>query len=211
MSTSFGPFAAGNGLEHVLRSRETDFIVDGERGLPVAERPVQHEAAIDLHGAAEMHRPLAQLGIGERNIDLLEERGQRHVRRLVDDDAERAVLVVLADVRQRVRKVRVRHRRHGDQEVMREIGGRGPHGVGHSRNCKRRPLSAQLADPAGARQSSAPPPSIATFQLPSIGGTGATPASQLLLFVLARFLEFGNELLLQVGRRLLVMRELHRP
>ena len=86
---------------------------------------MQHEAAIDLHGAAEMHRPLAQLGVGERDVDLLEQRGERHVRRLVDDDAERAVLVVLADVRQRVRKMRVRHRRHGDQEVMREIGGRG--------------------------------------------------------------------------------------
>jgi hypothetical protein len=40
--------------------------------LPIAERPVQHEAAIDLHRSAEMHRRLAQRKIGQRNIDLLE-------------------------------------------------------------------------------------------------------------------------------------------
>ena len=60
----------------------------------------------------------------ERNVDLLEQRRQRHVDRLVDDDAERAVRVVLADVGQRVRKMRIGHGGHGDQEVMRQIDGR---------------------------------------------------------------------------------------
>ena len=108
---------------------------------------MQHEAAIDLHRAAEMHRAFAQPGVVERDVDLLEQRGQRHVGRLVDDDAERAVLVVLADVGERVRKMRIRHRRHGDQEVMREIGGRG-HGVTHGCNCKRRSPLGTIGAPA---------------------------------------------------------------
>ena len=137
--------AARDRLEHVLRRREADVVVDGERGLPVAERPVQHEPAVDLDGTAEMHRHAAQLGVRERDVDLLEQRGERHVGRLVDDDAERAFRTVLADVGERVRKMRVRHRRHGDQEMMREIGGSRPDGVTHGCNCKRGPLWAQLA------------------------------------------------------------------
>ena len=66
--------------------------------------------------------------VGERNVDLLEQRRQRHVDRLVDDDAERAVLVVLADVRQRMREMRIGHGRHGDQEMVGQIDRTG-HGV----------------------------------------------------------------------------------
>ena len=119
--------AARDGFQHVLRRREPDVVADRERRLPVAERPVQHEAAVDLDRAAEMHGRVADVGIRERNVDLLEQRRQHHVGRLVDDDAERAVLVVLADERQRVREIGIGHRRHGDQEVVREVGG----GTGH--------------------------------------------------------------------------------
>ena len=55
------------------------------------------------------------------NVDLLEQRRQRHVDRLVHDDAERTVLVVLAHIGQRVRKIGIRHGRHGDEEVVREV------------------------------------------------------------------------------------------
>ncbi len=82
---------------------------------------MQHEAAIDLDGAAEMHGRPAQPVIAERNLDLLEEGRQRHVDRLVDDDAEGAFGIVLAHVRERVGEVGIDHRRHRDQEMMREI------------------------------------------------------------------------------------------
>ena len=102
---------------------------------------MQHEAAVDLDGAAEMDGGVADVGVGERNVNLLEQRRQHHVGRLVDDDAERAVLVVLANEGQRVREIGIGHRRHGDQEVVREVGGRTSHGS----NCNLRPPAAQLA------------------------------------------------------------------
>ena len=82
---------------------------------------MQHEPAVDLHRTAEMDGRRAQRVVGERDVDLLEQRRQRHVDRLVDDDAQRAVLVVLAHVRERVREMRIGHGRHGDQEVMGEV------------------------------------------------------------------------------------------
>ena len=79
---------------------------------------MQHETTIDLHRSAVMHARFPKIGIAQRNIDLFEECRQGHVDRLVDDDAERALVVVLANVDQGVGKVRIRHARHGDQEVM---------------------------------------------------------------------------------------------
>ena len=113
--------AAAHGLENVLRSGETHVVGDGERRLPIAERAMQHEAAVDLHRAAEVNGRGAQSVVGQRDVDLLEQRGQRHVDGLVHDDAQRAVLVVLAHVRERVGEMRIRHGRHGDQEVMGEV------------------------------------------------------------------------------------------
>jgi len=49
----------------------------------------------------------------------LEDAGDRGLSdRLVDDDTERAVFVVLADVDERMGKVRIGHAWHGDQEVV---------------------------------------------------------------------------------------------
>ena len=122
------PFAAADRLEDVLRRREAEVIADRERRLPVAERPMEHEPSIDLHGTAEMHRRLAQRPIAERDVDLLEQRGERHIDRLVDHNAERAFGIVLADVSQRIREMRIRHRRHRDQEVVGQID-RNTHGT----------------------------------------------------------------------------------
>ena len=82
---------------------------------------MQDESAIDLNGTAEVHRRFAQRGVLERNVDLLEQRRERHVDRLVDDNAERAFGIVLANVGERVRKMRIRHRRHCDQKVVGQI------------------------------------------------------------------------------------------
>src|SRR6185295_18427533 len=56
-------------------------------------------------------------------------------------DSKRSVGVVLADVSECLRKAGICHGRHGDQEVVREIGGRAT----HKHDCKRGPPSAQLA------------------------------------------------------------------
>jgi hypothetical protein len=75
-----------------------------------------------------VHRRFAQRRIGQRNVDLLEQRRERHVDRLVDHNAERAFGVVLAHVSEGVREMRIRHGRHGDQEMVRQID-RSSHGV----------------------------------------------------------------------------------
>ncbi len=66
--------------------------------MPRSHGAMQHEAAIDLDRSAVVDRGFAQLGRLERNVDLLEELRQRHVDRLVDDDAECTLIGVLADV-----------------------------------------------------------------------------------------------------------------
>src|SRR5690606_36486884 len=46
-------FAAGaDRLQHVAAAGEADLVADLERGVPFAERAVEHEAAIGLHRAA---------------------------------------------------------------------------------------------------------------------------------------------------------------
>ena len=86
---------------------------------------MQHEAAIGLHRAAEIHRQSGEqrldLFILKRNADAFEQAGKPQFHRAIDDDADRAILVVLADVGQRAGKIRVGHGGHGDQEMIGEI------------------------------------------------------------------------------------------
>jgi hypothetical protein len=89
--------------------------------------------------------------------------------------------------------MRVRHRRHGDQEMVREIGGRSSITWTHGRNCKLRPLGAQSAPSAPLDRGAALAPSAYSSSC------------------LRDFLVLDDELLLQIGRRLLVVRQLHRP
>ena len=82
---------------------------------------MQHEAAVNLHRAAVVYRgQFADLQwVG--NVDLFEQRVQRHVDRAIDHHAQRPLLVVLADKRQRFREMRISHGRHGDEKMPREI------------------------------------------------------------------------------------------
>ena len=47
---------AGHGLEDVARAGQGDAFADVERGLPLAGGSMQHETAVGLHRAAEIHR-----------------------------------------------------------------------------------------------------------------------------------------------------------
>jgi hypothetical protein len=88
---------------------------------------MQDKAAIGLHRAAEIHRQVGEAGfrgfVIERDADPIEEPGQVHVGRTIDDDPDRAVCVVFADEGQRAGKIRIVHGRHGDQEVIGEADG----------------------------------------------------------------------------------------
>jgi hypothetical protein len=57
----------------------------------------------------------------ERQLDLLEQVAQLDVDRLVDDQAERTLLGVLAQVDHGARERVVGHAGHGDQELVRQI------------------------------------------------------------------------------------------
>ena len=63
----------------------------------------------------------------QRNLICSNSADKRHVDRPVDHDAERALFVVLADVGQRLREMRIGHAGHGDQEVMGQIDPRFTH------------------------------------------------------------------------------------
>jgi hypothetical protein len=85
---------------------------------------MQHEAAVVLHGAAEHDRLVDHVGaqgVGDLEVDAVEQHVHGHVGRLVDDDAEHAFVVVFADVHDRAAENRVTHRRHGDQEMICQV------------------------------------------------------------------------------------------
>ena len=82
---------------------------------------MQDEAAIHLYRAAEMHLGIADFGAVCGDLKLVEQRRQSQIDRAVHHDAEGSLLVMLADIGERPRKEGVRHVRHGDQEMMREV------------------------------------------------------------------------------------------
>jgi hypothetical protein len=66
---------------------------------------VQDEPTIDLYRAAEVHRHAAALVVEQRNLDLLEQRPQRHIDGAIDDHTKRPLLIVLADIREDLAKL----------------------------------------------------------------------------------------------------------
>jgi hypothetical protein len=64
---------------------------------------------------------LARIFGFELEVDLVEQAGQIHVDRAIDDNPQRPVFVVLADIDEGMGKIRVFKRRHGDQEVIGQI------------------------------------------------------------------------------------------
>ena len=97
------------------------------RSTASCRAPMEHEATVDLDGTAEMDRRAAEL-VGQRTS-------------ICSNSEESVISVGLLTTmpsapshcarrhRCEFAKARIGHRRHGDQEVMREIGGRPP--VGH--------------------------------------------------------------------------------
>lgn len=108
-------------LEDVARRRQTHFLIHGQRRLPAPERPVQDESAVGLHRPAEEDRQPGQYPGLERHIYFLEKRAQIHVDRPIDYHAERSLIIVLCNVDQGFGKIRILHRRHGDEKMVSQI------------------------------------------------------------------------------------------
>ena len=75
---------------------------------------MQHEAALGTHRAAGEHGLGLERAVRRAQIQLLEQAAQAHVERTVDDNTERALVIVFADQRDGRGKVRVLQARHGD-------------------------------------------------------------------------------------------------
>ena len=110
-------------IEDVLQAASKDQIA-GAREL------ISRLALILPTGRARIwravQRPLTEAdlwvpGVLVQAEQALEQRLQGHVDRPVHHEAERPLVVVLADVGQRPREVRIGHVGHGDQEMMSEV------------------------------------------------------------------------------------------
>jgi hypothetical protein len=107
--------------QDVLGRGQRQLVVDAQRGLPVALSVVQHEAALNLYRPAEIDRHLFQIGLVQRDLNLVENLAQRQAQRPVHNNAQRAVLVVLADIGQRAGEHALLRAGHRDQEVVGKI------------------------------------------------------------------------------------------
>ena len=76
----------------------------------MADRAVQDEALFRLYRAAVVDRQRGQVGAVGADFQVLEQLPQVQLQRPVDDQAERALGVVLADISDRLEKVRIRQR-----------------------------------------------------------------------------------------------------
>jgi hypothetical protein len=78
---------------------------------------MQDEAAVGLDGAAVQDQLRGLRFVADLERELIEDLGQRHVRGPIDNDPERTVVVVLADVSDGLREVRVAHSGHRDEKL----------------------------------------------------------------------------------------------
>jgi hypothetical protein len=93
---------------------------------------MQDEAAALLDRAARQHADARRLG-PVRDVQLSEQVGEGDLaERAVDDEAQRAVLAVRAEVDDRPLEARIAHLGHRDEELPREGAGRLV-GAGHGR------------------------------------------------------------------------------
>ena len=92
-----GALAARHGGQHVARGGDLDVVGDLVGVIPLAAGTVQHEAAVGVHRAAAQHRLLGDAAVGGLELHLRQHVGQLHRQGLVEHDAERALVGVLAD------------------------------------------------------------------------------------------------------------------
>lgn len=81
------------------------------------------EAALRLYRPAGENGQVIAFGVRGFNLHLFEDFTQFHLRRPVDDDAQRTMLVVLADIGHGMEKIRVAQGGHGNQKLIVQITG----------------------------------------------------------------------------------------
>ena len=79
---------------------------------------MQHEAAVGVHRAAAQHRLFADADVGGLELHLRHHVAELHPQRLVEHDAERAAVAVLANQRYGLGKMAIAEGGHRDQQVI---------------------------------------------------------------------------------------------
>ena len=116
--------AISDGKQHVLGGGQ-GHALQVDSGLERRAAGMQHETPVRLHRAAEIDRHcLATGGRVDLRAQLLKDIRQVQALRAVDHQPHGTIGRVLDDIGQGVRKVRVGHMGHGDQELMLEVSRR---------------------------------------------------------------------------------------
>ena len=84
---------------------------------------MQHETALGLNRATEVDGIVLAGCNLELEVDPIEQLAKSQISRAIDDEAKRAAVIVVAHIDDRALKVGIRHRGHGDQELMLQVHG----------------------------------------------------------------------------------------
>jgi hypothetical protein len=82
---------------------------------------MEHEAAVSLDRSTKEYGQIGEAFGLEGNIDFLQQGPETHVDRPIDDHAQRATRVMFRDIDQALGKIRVNHRRHGDEKMVSQV------------------------------------------------------------------------------------------
>ena len=83
---------------------------------------MQHETAVALHRSAQVDRLLGAVRRSDLDLELFEDIRQVQIHRPVDDDPHRPLAGVLADIGDGMEEIGILEARHGDEEMVGEIG-----------------------------------------------------------------------------------------
>ena len=82
---------------------------------------MQHKTAFDLNSAAEVNRIVPARSNFKFQVNAVKQLPERQIGRPVDDEAKSTTIVVVAHIDHRALKVGIRHRWHGDEELMLQV------------------------------------------------------------------------------------------
>jgi len=130
-------------LQDIAGGRETDLFGNAERGAPLPDRAVDDETLLRLDRPALVYGQSSQIGSVGDDLQVFQQLPERQMQWPIDDQSQRTAGVMLANVGDRLKKVRIGQRRHGDQELVGQIGGFGHgHSIGIHRFLDKRPTVA---------------------------------------------------------------------
>ena len=107
------------------------------------------ETLLRLDRATVVNRQSRDIGSVGGDLEMFEQLPERQLQRSVDDQTQRAAVVVLAEISHCL-KSSIRQHRHGDQKLIGQVGGLGhDHSIGIRSHLDKPPASARPNPAAG--------------------------------------------------------------